>query len=56
MDNSPKKEIASFIIEELNNINQLKSELSECIGDNHFLRRAKGSILHGFYNVCERIF
>jgi len=51
-----KKEIVSFINEELNNIKQLQSELSECKGNSYILRRAKGSILHDFYNACERIF
>lgn len=51
-----RKEIISFIEDELRNINQLVKELSECRGRGHFIRRAKGSILHDFYNVCERIF
>ena len=37
-----KKEIVSFINEELNNIKQLQSELSECKGNSYILRRAKG--------------
>ncbi|MCM8787253.1 MAG: hypothetical protein NC935_04280 [Candidatus Omnitrophica bacterium] len=56
MQRNEKKEIVSFIEEELNNINQLLSEISECKGDSHIYRRAKGSILHDFYNACERIF
>ncbi|MBN2073522.1 MAG: hypothetical protein JW770_06230 [Actinobacteria bacterium] len=56
MNRNPKKGITSFVIEELNNIKKLRSELSECDGNSYSLRRAKGSILHDFYNVCERIF
>lgn len=55
-EKNPKNEIVSFINEELNNIKQLQSELSECKGNSHILRRARGSILHDFYNTCERIF
>ena len=54
--NNSKNEIVSFINEELDKIKQLLSELSECKGDSHILKRAKGSILHDFYNACERIF
>lgn len=56
MKRNPKKEIISLIEEELNSISQLQSELSECKGNDRILRRAKGSILHDFYNACERIF
>lgn len=55
-EKNPKNEIVSFINEELNNIKQLLSELSECKGNSYILRRARGSILHDFYNACERIF
>jgi len=51
-----KKEIISLIDTELKNIDQLLIEISECKGNNHIIRRAKGSILHDFYNSCERIF
>ena len=54
--NNSKNEIVSFINEELDKIKQLLSELSECKGDSYILKRAKGSILHDFYNACERIF
>ena len=54
--NNSKNEMISFIELELNNINQLLLEISECEGDSNFIRRAKGSILHDFYNSCERIF
>lgn len=56
MKKNPKKEVVSLIEEELNNISQLQTELSECKGNSRILRRAKGSILHDFYNACERIF
>lgn len=56
MKSNSKKEIISFIEEELNNIDNLQRELLECKGNNKILRRAKGSILHDFYNACERIF
>ena len=39
---SEKKEITSFIQEELNNINQLLKEISECKDDGRIYRRAKG--------------
>lgn len=54
--NNIKKDIISFIELELNNIDQLLLEISECSGSNRIIRRAKGSILHDFYNSCERIF
>lgn len=56
MKKNPKKEVISLIEEELDSISQLQSELSECKGNSRILRRAKGSILHDFYNACERIF
>lgn len=51
-----KKEIISLIQAELSDIDKLSRELKECAGDNQIIRRAKGSILHDFYNACERIF
>ena len=56
MDKNLKKELESLISEELNNISKLQSELTDCIGNSNFIRRAKGSILHDFYNACERVF
>lgn len=53
---SEKNEIISFIEEELSNITQLLDEISECKDNSRVYRRAKGSILHDFYNACERIF
>lgn len=56
MDSKKRNEIESLVSEELKNICSLQDELSECSGNNNFFRRAKGSILHDFYNACERIF
>lgn len=51
-----KDELTGFIERELKNINSLKLELESCKGNSHTIRRAKGSILHDFYNGVERIF
>ena len=51
-----KDELTNFIERELKNINSLKLELESCKGNSHTIRRAKGSILHDFYNGVERIF
>ncbi|OGC39206.1 hypothetical protein A2Y85_00320 [candidate division WOR-3 bacterium RBG_13_43_14] len=51
-----KNEIIRLIQEELKNIDQLQRELVNYHGNTHLYRRAKGSILHDFYNICERIF
>jgi hypothetical protein len=56
MDSKKRKEIESLASEELKNISRLQDELSECSGNSNFYRRAKGSIIHDFYNACERIF
>jgi len=51
------EEIYSEIDHELKNIAKLEEELKEVLGKNSSLsRRIKGSILHDFYNCCERIF
>lgn len=51
------EEIYSEIDHELKNIDRLREELKEVLGKNFPLsRRIKGSILHDFYNCCERIF
>jgi hypothetical protein len=55
-DKTKKNEIASFIKEELGKIKELSVEIDECKGDSYIMKRAKGSILHDFYNACERIF
>lgn len=52
------KEFKIEIEEELNNIDRLKKELKEAlkIREKFNNRRQIGSILHDFYNCCERIF
>ena len=55
-DKNQKNEIASFLKEELDKIKELSVEINECKGDSYIMKRAKGSILHDFYNACERIF
>ena len=51
-----KQEVISFIEEELRGITQLREEIAECKDNSRVYRRAKASILHDFYNACERIF
>lgn len=51
-----KQELLSLIQAEINDMDKLSAELRECAEDTPILRRAKGSILHDFYNACERIF
>jgi len=52
-----KKELQAFIKAELNKISELLIEIGKYKKYNSKLyRRAKGSILHDFYNACERIF
>lgn len=52
-----KKQLQALVEAELNNINQLLIEMDGYKKHNSKLyRRAKGSILHDFYNACERIF
>ncbi|MBS1259528.1 MAG: hypothetical protein MAG551_02600 [Candidatus Scalindua arabica] len=54
-ENSYLNEIKELIIAELSNVDRLKDELKLYVNDEK-ARRAKGSILHDFYNSCERIF
>ncbi|MFQ5688019.1 MAG: hypothetical protein ACE5GV_15335 [Candidatus Scalindua sp.] len=54
-ENSYLNEIKELVIAELSNIDRLKDELKLYVNDAE-ARRAKGSILHDFYNICERIF
>jgi len=54
-ENNYLKEIKELIVAELSNIDRLKDELKQYVSDAE-ARRAKGSILHDFYNICERIF
>ncbi len=55
-----KKALRSMIAEiekELVNLQELLAELAVVKPQNDVIaRRAKGSILHDFYNCCERIF
>lgn len=52
-----KKELKGLVESELNNIDQLVAEMNDYKKYNSkAYRRAKGSILHDFYNACERIF
>lgn len=51
-----EKELRVFIEEELKNISQLVLEMEDCKAESRLIRRAKGSILHDFYNSVERIF
>lgn len=51
------EEIIALIENELRNISELIQELKRYKNKNSRLyRRAKGSILHDFYNCCERVF
>jgi len=51
------QEVISEIDKELENIDRLGEELRDALReDSHLSRRAKGSILHDFYNCCERVF
>lgn len=49
--------IISEIEKELQNLQELQGELERLKGEKEIVfRRSKGSILHDFYNCCERIF
>jgi len=51
------EEMVSEIGHELENIDQLRAELKKVLGEEPVSsRRIKGSILHDFYNCCERVF
>lgn len=51
------REIFSEIDHELGNIDRLREELEKVLGEDTSLsKRVKGSIVHDFYNCCERIF
>lgn len=54
-ENSYLKEIKELIVVELSNVDKLKEEMIPYVKDPN-ARRVKGSILHDFYNICERIF
>ena len=50
-------EIISEIERDLQTLQELRSELKRIKSEKDIIsRRAKGSILHDFYNCCERIF
>ena len=49
------KEMKELVTIELRNIDKLLEELKPSIDDKE-AKRIKGSILHDFYNACERIF
>lgn len=48
-------DLKSLIEKKLSNIETLKEEIKPYIFDEK-MKRLKGSILHDFYNACERIF
>ena len=48
--------LSSEIEKELDNLNELRKEMKEIKSESIILRRSMGSILHDFYNCCERIF
>jgi len=57
LDKDGLNELYSEIEREIENLNELKKEMSEIGSDQSILsRRSMGSILHDFYNCCERIF
>jgi len=51
-----KKDLTLFVEEELNIMFRLNEEVKSYNGDTSLFKRAKGSILHDFYNSIERIF
>ena len=51
------KELTAEIEKEIYQIDRLKEELDQIKARQEiYFKRAKGSILHDFYNACERIF
>jgi len=50
------QELIAEIEKELINITMLQKELNNEMKKKKYNRRATGSILHDFYNCCERIF
>ncbi|MEW6102926.1 MAG: hypothetical protein AB1630_03765 [bacterium] len=57
MDKDILRLIISEIEKELDNVFNLKKEMDEILKEDSIIfRRSKGSILHDFYNCCERIF
>lgn len=57
MDRDILRGIVSEIEKELDNLNELRKEMKEIESEEStILKRSMGSILHDFYNCCERIF
>lgn len=57
MDRDGLRGLYSEITKEVETLNELKKEMGQIKSDNSILiRRSIGSILHDFYNCCERIF
>ncbi len=57
MDRDILRNILSEIEKELDIINEFRKEMKEIeSGESTILKRSMGSILHDFYNCCERIF
>ena len=57
MDKEIIRSLIAGIERELKNLNELKRELRDIDSYNSIIiRRSIGSILHDFYNCCERIF
>lgn len=51
------REIVAWIEKELQNLEELTVELEKIKPETEIIfKRSKGSILHDFYNCCERIF
>ncbi len=57
MDKDIIREIIAEVEKEIEILNELKKELSEIKSEESIIfKRSIGSILHDFYNCCERIF
>lgn len=57
MDKDFLRNISSEIAKELETLNELRKEMREIKAEDSLIsRRSMGSILHDFYNCCERIF
>ena len=57
MDRDILRDIISEVEKEIDNLVELKKEMNEIKAEESIIfRRSKGSILHDFYNCCERIF
>lgn len=57
MDKDILRSMVSEIDKEIDNLKELKKEMKEIKSEKSIVfKRSKGSILHDFYNCCERIF